>query len=81
MKEFLSTFMSKHRNDSDNFLHDEKIRFEKTCEMMIKHLGNRPLSKSRRTLNPSSFHMFFQIVFFHHVKEIIRIISMFAHKR
>ena len=35
MKEFLSTFMSKHRNDSDNFLHDEKIRFEKTCEMMM----------------------------------------------
>ena len=59
MKEFLSTFMSKHRGATDNFLNDEKTRFEKTCEMMIKHLGKQPLYKPRRTLNPSSFDAIF----------------------
>ena len=59
MKEFLSTFMSKHGSADDNFLNDEKIRFEKTCKTMINYLGNKPLYKPRRTLNPSSFDAIF----------------------
>lgn len=53
MKDFLSKFMDKNTNPDDKFLHDEKYRFQKTCDLIVRHLGSsRPLNP-KGPLNPS----------------------------
>ena len=45
MVEFLTKFMMNNRDPSDDFLIKEKERFEKTCDVIIEHLGDKPLHK------------------------------------
>ena len=54
MKDFLSKFMGKNRNPTETFLAEEKNRFMKTCENLIKYLGKRPLHP-KGALNASFF--------------------------
>lgn len=44
MRDFLSSFMDEHRNPSDQFIQEERIRFQKTCDALIQHLGIRPFN-------------------------------------
>lgn len=52
MKDFLSGFMNKNRNPPDEFIENERIRFQKTCDLIVQHLGERPMNP-RGALNPS----------------------------
>ncbi len=54
MKDFLSTFMRRNRNPTDDFLRQEKERFTRTCSSVIKSLGERPFNP-RTTLNAAVF--------------------------
>jgi len=58
MKDFLSKFMSMHRNPSDDFINQEKLRFKNTCDLLIKTLGERPFNP-KGALNPSVFDSIF----------------------
>lgn len=58
MKDFLSKFMSKHRNPPDSFIEEEESRFKKTCDLLIKHLGERPFNP-KGPLNASVFDSIF----------------------
>ena len=44
LRDFLSKFMSRNRNPSDEFLKTERLRFEKTCDSLIKYLGEKPFT-------------------------------------
>ena len=48
IKDFLSRFMNKNKdkNIDDAFLENEEIRFKKTCDNIIKYLGDPPLHKT-----------------------------------
>jgi uncharacterized protein with ParB-like and HNH nuclease domain len=54
MKDFLSGYMKKNRNLSDKTLEEEKKRFETTCELIVKELGERPFNP-RGALNTAVF--------------------------
>lgn len=54
MKDFLSTYMKGQKNPEDNFLNEERRRFQKTCDLVIKTLGDKPFSP-RGPLNASVF--------------------------
>ena len=54
MKDFLSSFMDRHRDPEGVFLQDEENRFKQTCDMIISKLGERPLNP-KGPLNPSKF--------------------------
>ncbi|MGD0422491.1 MAG: DUF262 domain-containing protein [Candidatus Bathyarchaeia archaeon] len=58
MKDFLSKFMNKHRNPSDQFLADERSRFERTCKVVVTALGERPFSP-RGPLNSAVYECVF----------------------
>lgn len=65
MKDFLSKFMGKNRNPTEGFLMEEQNRFRKTCDILIEHLGERPLHP-KGALNAS----FFDAVFIAFAKNI-----------
>jgi uncharacterized protein DUF262 len=54
MKDFLSSFMRKHRNPDDNFLEEETRRFNHTCAYILECLGPKPFHP-RGPLNSSIF--------------------------
>ena len=54
MKEFLSQFMRRHRNDSEKKLGTMRENFTQTCETVIESLGERPFHV-RRGLNIAVF--------------------------
>jgi len=54
MKDFLSKFMSRHRNPSEKFLEDERHRFEKTCDTVLETIGPRPFNP-RGSLNTAVY--------------------------
>ena len=54
MKDFLTQFMRKHRNDSETKLDTMRKIFIRTCENVINSLGNRPFHV-RRGLNIAVF--------------------------
>jgi len=54
MKDFLSKFMDKNTNPSEEFLQSEEQRFKKTCDLIIENLGERPFNP-KGALNPSVF--------------------------
>lgn len=70
MKEFLNQFMDKNKNPSDKFLTDEATRFRHTCDILVKHLGERPFNP-KGPLNPSVFDSIF-IAFAKHLDSIPR---------
>ena len=51
MRDFLSEFMRKNQNPSDEFLKTETRLFEKTCHAIIKNLDEKPFHPNR-TLSP-----------------------------
>src|SRR3989442_4826040 len=67
MKDFLSKFMRRNRNPSDDFLRQEKERFTGTCDLIISTLGERPFVP-RNTLNASVFDSVF-IAYARHAKK------------
>lgn len=58
MKEFLSKFMQKNRNPSQEFLNSERNRFQNTCDLLIEKIGVRPFNP-KGPLNPSVFDAIF----------------------
>lgn len=44
MRDFLSEFMDENKNPSDVFIHEERIRFQKTCDVLVNCLGKRPFN-------------------------------------
>jgi hypothetical protein len=54
MKDFLSTCMKRQKNPDESFLSGEKTRFEQTCDIVIRTLGDKPFSP-RGPLNASVF--------------------------
>jgi uncharacterized protein with ParB-like and HNH nuclease domain len=68
MKEFLNQFMGKNKNPSNIFLNDEATRFKRTCDTLVKHLGERPFHP-KGPLNPSVFDSIF-IAFAKHLDSI-----------
>lgn len=60
MKDFMSTFMRKNRNPSEELLKQEIQRFQSTCEAIIKHLGEKPFNP-RGALNTSVFDSVFVV--------------------
>lgn len=54
MKEYLSLFMSKHRNPKDEDLKIDYNKFENTCEAVIESLGQKPFHV-RSGLNAAVF--------------------------
>ena len=47
MKDFMSRYMSSHKNASDKFLSDIRRRFESTCRTVISKLGEKPFHLKR----------------------------------
>lgn len=58
MKDFLSTYMKRQKNPKDDFLNEERRRFQETCDLVIKTLGDKPFSP-RGPLNASVFDSLF----------------------
>jgi len=54
MKDFLSKFMKRHRNPNEKFLSEERRRFDSTCEVVLRTLGQRPFNP-RGPLNAAVF--------------------------
>lgn len=46
MMDFLSKFMSDHRNPPDEFLDAERRRFGKTCRVIMEKLGSKPFGST-----------------------------------
>ena len=59
MRDFLSKFMETHRYPENSFLEQEKCRFEKTCDLIIKHLGSKRPLNSSGPLNAAVFDAIF----------------------
>ena len=58
MKEFLTKFMVTNQNPQDSFLKQEEYIFKRTCDVIIKDFGYRPLHP-KGGLNPSIFDAIF----------------------
>jgi uncharacterized protein with ParB-like and HNH nuclease domain len=54
MKDFLSSFMKRNRNPSEKMIEHERERFQKTCDLILKTLGEKPFNP-RGALNASVF--------------------------
>ena len=54
MKDFLSSYMSKNRNPTDEFVFEERTRFVRTCTLLLDAIGEEPL-RQRGRINPSVF--------------------------
>ena len=61
MKDFLSAYMARNRNPSDQFVFEERSRFARTCTLLLEALGEQPL-KQRGRINPSVFDSLFVTV-------------------
>ncbi|HAC16858.1 MAG TPA: DUF262 domain-containing protein [Bacteroidetes bacterium] len=53
LKDFMTIFMSKNRNPSDDFLSEIETIFNTTCEKIYTHLGGKPF-KIKSGLNPAA---------------------------
>ena len=58
MKGFLSSFMHKNRDPTDEFIGKERIRFARACGILRDRLGSLPLNGSGR-ISPSVFDAIF----------------------
>jgi hypothetical protein len=58
MKDFLSAFLKQHRYPPEEFLSEERSRFENTCAAVIKALGERPFNP-RGPLNSAVYECVF----------------------
>lgn len=54
MKDFLSSFMRRRRNLTEKEIGQERERFQKTCDLILKTLGEKPFNP-RGALNASVF--------------------------
>ena len=54
MKDFLSKFMKRNRNPDEKVIEKERERFTKTCDLILKTLGEKPFNP-RGALNASVF--------------------------
>ena len=54
MKDFLSSYMSKNRNPTSEFVFEERARFVRTCTLLLDAIGEQPLTQRGR-INPSVF--------------------------
>lgn len=69
MKDFLSSFMKRHRNPDIEFLEQEKLRFKSTCDVVVTRLGEKPFNPYRG-LNTAIFDAVFVAFACHHLSEI-----------
>ena len=58
MKDFLSKYMNRHRNPSEQFINEEKKRFETVCKVVVEALGERPF-RPRGRLNSAVYECMF----------------------
>jgi len=58
MKDFLSQFMSRHKDPPEEFLAEEERRFKTVCDTLVDSLGDRPFNP-QGALNPSVFDSIF----------------------
>ena len=65
MKDFLSSYMAKNRDPSDEFAFEERTRFVRTCALLSEALGEHPL-KQRGRINPSVFDSLFVTIAANH---------------
>ena len=65
MKDFLSSYMAKNRDPSDEFAFEERTRFVRTCTLLSEALGEHPL-KQRGRINPSVFDSLFVTIAANH---------------
>lgn len=54
MKDFLSQFMKRNRNASDEIINREREKFQMTCDLLKKHLEDKPFNP-RGALNAAVF--------------------------
>ena len=74
MKDFLSRYTQKNRNASEEILQSSRQMFEKTCDAVIKSLGDKPFH-IRSGLNAAVFDAV-MVAFSEHLDEIPTNISV-----